>query len=185
MPEQLQGSSSETSQLNKTIPGPSYIAFFEFCKYPNFPEVYKFHFVKSTRLPKVFQILQYGCKNEPASITGVPPVPCRDNFLRSPVPTYGVVVACICFFVPAFAVPSEIRSAEQSIALSVNMFFAFSIAQLFLPMLSLMKCGLFIFFASFVAIMTSSFIPFLPESKHVPIEEMYGKNICFGGNSCL
>lgn len=81
-------------------------------------------------------------------------------------------MACICFFVPAFAVPSEIRSAEQSIALSVNLFFAFSIAQLFLPMLSLMKCGLFIFFASFVAIMTS-FIPFLPERKHVSIEEMY------------
>jgi hypothetical protein len=85
----------------------------------------------------------------------------------------GIVVACICFFVPAFAVPSEIRSAEQSIAPSVNMFFAFSIAQLFLPMLSPMKCGLFIFFASFVAIMTSLFIPFLPERKHVPIEEMY------------
>jgi|UniRef100_A0A2K1X7D7 hypothetical protein len=85
----------------------------------------------------------------------------------------GIVVACICFFVPAFSMPSEIRSAEQSIALSVNMFFAFSIAQLFLPVLSPMKCGLFIFFASFVAIMTSLFIPFLPERKHVPIEEMY------------
>ncbi|KAJ6960663.1 hypothetical protein NC653_038628 [Populus alba x Populus x berolinensis] len=153
MPEQLQGSSSETSQLNKTIPGPSYIAFFEFSATCN-------------------QILQYGCKNEPASITGVHPVPCRDNFLRSHVPTYGIVVACICFFVPAFAVPSEIRSAEQSIALSVNMFFAFSIAQVFLPTLSLMKCGLFIFFASFVAIMTS-FIPFLPERKDVSIQEMY------------
>ncbi|KAL3568434.1 hypothetical protein D5086_031085, partial [Populus alba] len=109
---------------------------------------------KDSRLNLLPETRFYGCKNEPASITGI-------------------VVACVCFFVPAFAVPSEIRSAEQSIVLSVNMFFAFSIAQLFLPMLSLMKCGLFIFFASFVAIMTSSFIPFLPERKHVPIEEMY------------
>jgi hypothetical protein len=59
MPDQLQGSSSEASQLNKTIPGPSYKAFFEFCKYPNFSEVYKFHFVKSTRLPKVFQVTKF------------------------------------------------------------------------------------------------------------------------------
>ncbi|KAL3724569.1 hypothetical protein ACJRO7_029701 [Eucalyptus globulus] len=97
-----------------------------------------------------------------------------------------IVVICICTFAAAFAfswgplgwlVPSEIfpleiRSAAQSIVVSVNMFFTFLIAQIFLTMLCHMKFGLFIFFAFFVALMTAFIYFFLPETKNIPIEEM-------------
>ncbi|KAH8511185.1 hypothetical protein Peur_052804 [Populus x canadensis] len=98
----------------------------------------------------------------------------------------GIVVACICLFVSAFAwswgplgwlVPSEIfpleiRSAGQSITVAVNMLFTFFIAQLFLAMLCHFKFGLFIFFAIFVAIMSTFIFFFLPETMNIPIEEM-------------
>uniref|UniRef100_A0A2N9FT43 Major facilitator superfamily (MFS) profile domain-containing protein n=1 Tax=Fagus sylvatica TaxID=28930 RepID=A0A2N9FT43_FAGSY len=98
----------------------------------------------------------------------------------------GLVVFFICVYVAAFAwswgplgwlVPSEIfpleiRSAAQSITVSVNMFFTFIVAQLFLAMLCHMKFGLFIFFAFFVLLMTLFVYFFLPETKNIPIEEM-------------
>ncbi|PKA62192.1 Sugar transport protein 1 [Apostasia shenzhenica] len=98
----------------------------------------------------------------------------------------GLIVAFICIYVAAFAwswgpmgwlVPSEIfpleiRSAGQSINVSVNMLFTFIIAQVFLNMLCHMKFGLFFFFAGWVIIMTIFIALFLPETKNVPIEEM-------------
>jgi len=96
------------------------------------------------------------------------------------------ILFLICIYVAAFAwswgplgwlVPSEIcpleiRSAGQAINVSVNMFFTFIIAQVFLTMLCHLKFGLFFFFAVFVVIMTI-FVAFLvPETKNVPIEEM-------------
>ncbi|AES96793.1 putative major facilitator, sugar transporter, major facilitator superfamily [Medicago truncatula] len=97
-----------------------------------------------------------------------------------------VVVMCICVYVAGFAwswgplgwlVPSEIfplevRSAAQSINVSVNMICTFIIAQIFTTMLCHMKFGLFIFFAFFVVVMTGFIYKFLPETKGVPIEEM-------------
>lgn len=96
------------------------------------------------------------------------------------------IVACICIYVAAFAwswgplgwlVPSEIfpleiRSAGQSVNVSVNMLFTFIIGQLFLTMLCHMKFGLFFFFGGWVFIMTTFIFFFLPETKNVPIEEM-------------
>ncbi|KAG1347178.1 sugar transport protein MST3 [Cocos nucifera] len=96
------------------------------------------------------------------------------------------VVLFICIYVAGFAwswgplgwlVPSEIfpleiRSAGQSINVSVNMLFTFIIAQAFLTMLCHMKFGLFYFFGGWVVIMTTFIALFLPETKNVPIEEM-------------
>lgn len=96
------------------------------------------------------------------------------------------VVVLICVYVAAFAwswgplgwlVPSEIfpleiRSAGQSINVSVNLLFTFIIAQAFLAMLCHMKFGLFLFFAGFVLIMSIFIYMFLPETKNIPIEEM-------------
>ncbi|XP_027362594.1 sugar transport protein 1-like [Abrus precatorius] len=97
-----------------------------------------------------------------------------------------IVVIGICVYVAGFAwswgplgwlVPSEIfplevRSAAQSINVSVNMIFTFAIAQIFTTMLCHMKFGLFFFFAFFVVVMSSFIYKFLPETKGVPIEEM-------------
>ncbi|KAH9657777.1 Sugar transport protein 1 [Citrus sinensis] len=97
-----------------------------------------------------------------------------------------VVVLFICIYVAAFAwswgplgwlVPSEIfpleiRSAAQSVNVSVNMAFTFVVAQIFLNILCHLKFGLFIFFAFFVLVMSIFIFFFLPETNGIPIEEM-------------
>ncbi|KAL5199156.1 hypothetical protein ABZP36_002668 [Zizania latifolia] len=76
------------------------------------------------------------------------------------------------WLVPSEIFPLEIRSAGQSINVSVNMLFTFIIAQAFLPMLCHFKFILFFFFGAWVVVMTLFIAFFLPETKNVPIEEM-------------
>ncbi|KAI5436393.1 variant 2, species-specific tRNA processing [Lathyrus oleraceus] len=97
-----------------------------------------------------------------------------------------VIVGIICVYVSGYAwswgplgwlVPSEIfpleiRSAAQSITVSVNMTSTFFIAQFFTSMLCHFKFGLFIFFGCFVVLMTFVIYKFLPETKGIPLEEM-------------
>ncbi|PKA45695.1 Sugar carrier protein C [Apostasia shenzhenica] len=97
-----------------------------------------------------------------------------------------LVVVFICIYVAGFAwswgplgwlVPSEIfpleiRSAGQSINVSVNMLFTFIIAQAFLALLCRLKFILFYVFGGWVLLMTVFIALFLPETKGVPIEEM-------------
>ncbi|CAM6105050.1 unnamed protein product [Calypogeia fissa] len=97
-----------------------------------------------------------------------------------------VVTALICIYVAAFAwswgplgwlVPSEvfpleIRSAAQSVTVSVNFLFTFIIGQAFLSMLCSFEWGIFLFFAGFVAKMTVYVTLLFPETRGVPIEEM-------------
>ncbi|KAI7749186.1 hypothetical protein M8C21_028241 [Ambrosia artemisiifolia] len=99
-----------------------------------------------------------------------------------------MVVLAICVYIAGFAwswgplgwlVPSEIfpleiRSAAQSVNVSVNMIFTFFIAQIFLQMLCAFRFGLFIFFLFWVVVMTIVIYYFLPETKGIPIEEMGG-----------
>ncbi|MQL89408.1 hypothetical protein Taro_021968 [Colocasia esculenta] len=94
-----------------------------------------------------------------------------------------IIVALICVFVSGFAwswgplgwlVPSEIfpleiRSAGQAINVSVNMFFTFVIAQVFLSLLCHFKFCLFYFFGGWVIVMTIFIYFFLPETKNIPI----------------
>lgn len=96
------------------------------------------------------------------------------------------LVAFICIYVSGFAwswgplgwlVPSEIfpleiRSAGQSINVSVNMFVTFVIAQVFLTMLCHLKYFIFLFFGAFVFVMTLFIFFFVPETKNIHIEEM-------------
>lgn len=95
-----------------------------------------------------------------------------------------VVVLFICIYVAGFAwswgplgwlVPSEIeiRSAAQSLNVSVNMGCTFLMAQLFLPMLCHLKFWLFFLFALFLLLMTVFIFLVLPETKNIPIEEMF------------
>ncbi|KAH7427065.1 hypothetical protein KP509_10G028800 [Ceratopteris richardii] len=97
-----------------------------------------------------------------------------------------VITILICLFVLGFATswgglgwvvpseifPLEIRSAGQSIVVSVNLLFTFAIAQAFLSMLCTFKYGIFLFFAFWEAFMTVFVYFLLPETKDVPLEEM-------------
>ncbi|KAK1307025.1 Sugar transport protein 13 [Acorus calamus] len=97
-----------------------------------------------------------------------------------------LVVIMICTFVSAFAwswgplgwlipsetFPLETRSAGQSVTVCVNLLFTFVIAQAFLSMLCGLKYGIFLFFSSWVLVMSVFVLFFLPETKNVPIEEM-------------
>ena len=76
------------------------------------------------------------------------------------------------WLIPSEISPLEVRSAAQSITVSMNMLFTFGVAQVFLKMLCWMKFGLFIFFAAFVFIMTLFVYIYVPETKNIPIEEM-------------
>ncbi|KAH6764645.1 sugar transporter 1 [Perilla frutescens var. frutescens] len=97
-----------------------------------------------------------------------------------------VVMLFICIYVAGYAwswgplgwlVPSEIfplqiRSAAQSLNVSVNMGCTFIMAQIFLTMLCHFKFGLFLFFGFCVLVMTIFVFIVLPETKNIPIEEM-------------
>ncbi|XWS18294.1 hypothetical protein CRYUN_Cryun32bG0031400 [Craigia yunnanensis] len=77
-----------------------------------------------------------------------------------------------CPNVPSEIFPLEIRSAAQSVNVSVNMIFTIAVALVFLTMLCHLKFGLFLFFAFFVVPMSIFVYYFLPETKGIPIEEM-------------
>uniref|UniRef100_A0A1J3DPS3 Sugar transport protein 13 n=1 Tax=Noccaea caerulescens TaxID=107243 RepID=A0A1J3DPS3_NOCCA len=97
-----------------------------------------------------------------------------------------LVVVMICTYVAAFAwswgplgwlipsetFPLETRSAGQSVTVCINLLFTFIIAQAFLSMLCHFKFGIFIFFSSWVLVMSVFVMFLLPETKNVPIEEM-------------
>ncbi|KAI3425243.1 hypothetical protein D9Q98_009011 [Chlorella vulgaris] len=99
-----------------------------------------------------------------------------------------VTLVLICIFVAGFAwswgplgwlVPSEIqtmetRSAGFSLSVSMNFLFSFVLGQCFLSMLCSMEFGVFLFFGCMVAIMTVFVFFLVPETKGVPLEEIYG-----------
>lgn len=76
------------------------------------------------------------------------------------------------WLIPSEICPLEIRSAAHSLNVSVNMLFTFLIAQSCLVMFCYLKFGLFFLFAGFCVLMTLFSHFFLPETKHVPIEDM-------------
>ncbi|PIA50425.1 hypothetical protein AQUCO_01300872v1 [Aquilegia coerulea] len=97
-----------------------------------------------------------------------------------------IVVLFICAFVTGFAyswgplawlviseiLPLEVRSAGQSVNVSLNMFWTFVIGQAFLILLCHLKFLLFFVFAICVLGMSLFIYITLPETKGIPIEEM-------------
>ncbi|KAF6169638.1 hypothetical protein GIB67_004030 [Kingdonia uniflora] len=138
--------------------------------------------------PVLFKTLGFGNEASLASavITGGVNVAATGVAVVSQPYAIGVVF-CICCFVAGFAwswgplawlVPSEIcpleiRSAAQSITVAVNMLFTFIIAQIFPWLLCNAKFGLFYVFAFFTLVMASFVWYYLPETRGVPIEEMW------------
>ncbi|XP_020589786.1 hexose carrier protein HEX6-like [Phalaenopsis equestris] len=97
-----------------------------------------------------------------------------------------VVVGLVCVFLAAFGwswgsmawlltseiYPMEIRSAAQSVYVSVNFLTAFAVAQSLLALLCGLKAGLFFVFAGGVMGMTGFAYWFVPETKGAALEQM-------------
>ncbi|MED6180607.1 hypothetical protein PIB30_011643 [Stylosanthes scabra] len=86
---------------------------------------------------------------------------------------YGRSWGPLGWLVPSELFPLEIRSAAQSIVVCVNMIFTALVAQLFLVSLCHLKYGIFLLFAALIVIMSLFIFFLLPETKQVPIEEIY------------
>ncbi|KAL9689974.1 hypothetical protein QQ045_010367 [Rhodiola kirilowii] len=86
---------------------------------------------------------------------------------------YGRSWGPLGWLVPSELFPSETRSAGQSVVVCVNMLFTALIAQCFLVSLCHLKWGIFLLFGTLVVIMSCFIFLLLPETKQVPIEEVY------------
>jgi hypothetical protein len=86
---------------------------------------------------------------------------------------YGRSWGPLGWLVPSELFPLEIRSAAQSIVVCVDMIFTALVAQLFLLSLCHLKYGIFLLFGGLIVVMSCFVFFLLPETKQVPIEEIY------------
>ena len=86
---------------------------------------------------------------------------------------YGRSWGPLGWLVPSELFPLEIRSAAQSVVVCVNMIFTALVAQFFLVSLCHLKYGIFLLFAALIVLMSCFVFFLLPETKQVPIEEIY------------
>ncbi|KAJ6355505.1 hypothetical protein OIU77_005988 [Salix suchowensis] len=86
---------------------------------------------------------------------------------------YGRSWGPLGWLVPSELFPLEMRSSGQSVVVCVNMIFTALIAQCFLVSLCHLKYGIFLLFGGLIFIMSTFIFFLLPETKQVPIEEVY------------
>ncbi|CAL9111059.1 unnamed protein product [Musa textilis] len=86
--------------------------------------------------------------------------------------SYGWSWGPLSWIIPSEIFPVEIRSAGQSISVAVNLGITFICTQGFLAMLCSFKYGTFIFYSTWIVVMTAFVALFLPETKGVPLESM-------------
>lgn len=80
----------------------------------------------------------------------------------------------LSWLIPSEIFPMKIRSAGQSITVAVNFAVTFVLSQTFLTMLCHFKYGTFLFYAGWIGAMTIFVALFLPETKGIPLDLMYG-----------
>lgn len=82
----------------------------------------------------------------------------------------------LTFLVPTEICPLEIRSAGQSIVVAVVFLMTFVIGQTFLAVLCRIKSGTFFVFATWICVMTLVVYLFLPETKKLPMEQVWRRH---------
>ncbi|KAL5728407.1 Hexose carrier protein hex6 [Ranunculus cassubicifolius] len=85
---------------------------------------------------------------------------------------FGVSWGPLAWLVPSEIFPLEIRSAAQSITVSMSFLSTFIIGQTLLSILCHFKSGIFFFFGGWVTVMTVFVYLLLPETKNLPMEKM-------------
>lgn len=80
----------------------------------------------------------------------------------------------LSWLIPSEIFPLKIRPTGQSISVAVNFATTFVLSQTFLTMLCHFKFATFLFYAGWIAVMTIFVVLFLPETKGIPLESMYG-----------
>lgn len=86
---------------------------------------------------------------------------------------YGRSWGPLAWLVASEIFPLETRSAGQSTVVCVNLLFTALIAQCFLASLCHLKYGIFLVFGGLIFLMSCFVYFLLPETKQVPIEEIY------------
>ncbi|KAK9085854.1 hypothetical protein Sjap_026265 [Stephania japonica] len=89
------------------------------------------------------------------------------------VAAYGWSWGPLGWLVPSELFPLEMRSAGQSVVVCVNLFFTAAVVQFFLVSLCHLKYGIFILFGGLILTMATFIFFLLPETKQVPIEDVY------------
>ncbi|KAI4307384.1 hypothetical protein L6164_030583 [Bauhinia variegata] len=79
----------------------------------------------------------------------------------------------LTWLIPSEIFPMKIRTTGESISIAVNFAVTFVLSQTFLTMLCHFKYGAFLFYAGWILIMTLFVIFFLPETKGIPLDDMY------------
>ncbi|KAL5777176.1 hypothetical protein ACOSP7_010102 [Xanthoceras sorbifolium] len=79
----------------------------------------------------------------------------------------------LSWLIPSEIFPMKIRPTGQSISVAVNFGTTFILSQTFLTMLCHFKYATFLFYAGWIAAMTTFVALFLPETKGIPLDSMY------------
>ncbi|XWS39727.1 hypothetical protein CRYUN_Cryun18bG0079300 [Craigia yunnanensis] len=78
----------------------------------------------------------------------------------------------LTWLIPSEILPMEIRPAGQGICIACNFIVTFILSQTFLTVLCHFKYAVFLFYATWVMIMTIFVAVFVPETKGIPLEYM-------------
>ncbi|KAI6687776.1 hypothetical protein NL676_024604 [Syzygium grande] len=86
---------------------------------------------------------------------------------------FGLSWGPLCWLITTEILPMRIRTTGQSINVAMNFAATFVLSQTFLTVLCHFKYGAFLFYASWIAVMTIFVVLFLPETKGIPMDSMH------------